>query len=381
MRLRVVELAGIDPADIERWANLRARAVTPYPCLDPRLLVPAARLREDAQGIRLIFVEESSTLLAIMPFVVVRGVGRLPALTLSSRAPFLALESGWQHPLVDADRSVEALTALLTGLVELQLPSLVDFCNFPGDGPLFAALHAAVAQLGLPVVERDRQEAAFARSTPALARGDQPEATVPASFVVPHSATRTRKRAKQAKALEKALGAQLEVHDLSSDPEAVEQFIDLQHRGWKGDRSRNGGGLRALGFDRWFTEVTTAYRADGDLTVCSLAAGGEIVYMGVFLRIGSNSFGYADAYDERFASYSAGTLGRIATLNRTLSDPATSSFDPNMGLQYLDSSQLYPHRQQYVRLLVAAGGGLARAVVHALPAGRRLRARMSRAEG
>jgi hypothetical protein len=375
MKLRIVTLPDIRQADIEAWSDLRDRAITPYPCLDPRLLVPASRLRGDARGTQLIFVEDNEQLLAAMPFVVRRGVGGLPTQTISTGIPFLQLESGWQHPLVDQVRAVDAITALLTGASDLHLPPLLDLCNVPGDGPLFTALHEAVRRLGLPMVERERQEAAVARRVDIAPQA--PTEPGRASFVVPHSATRTRKRSKQARALEKALGAELMLHDVSEDPRAVEQFVELQNRGWKGDRSHGGGGLRALGFDRWFTVVTDAYRAAGDLTVHQLRAGDETVYAGVFLRIGTRSFGYADAYDERFASYSAGTLGRIASLNHTMADPSTTAFDPNMGLQYADAAQLYPHRQQYVRLLIATGGGLGRAVVRSLPAARRLRSRMA----
>lgn len=378
-RLRIVALTDLEPADTARWTELRNRAIASYPCADPRLLIPAVRLRPDAQQIRLILVEKGAALLVVMPFIVQRVLRGVPLRAVSSSEPFLTLESGWRHPLVDTENTVEALCALISGLSRLHLPRLVDFSNFPAEGPLYDALQDAAARLHAPIVERDRQEVAFVRVSATATSSPAPEGpSTPASFALAHSPARTRKRAKQARALERELGAELRVDDRSDDPQAIAEFIALQDSGWKGDSSRGGGGLRLSHYEQWFTEVTTAYRTDGDLSVYALRGGDETVYMAIWFRIGDHGFGYADAYDERFARHSAGTLGRIATLNHGLALSRLSTFDPNMSPHYLDSSQLYPHRQQFASYLVASGGFVSRAALRALPLVRRLRARMAR---
>jgi hypothetical protein len=378
-RVRVVSLVGIDASDVDRWTDLRSRAITPYPFVDPRLLLPAARHREDAKSMQLLFLEDGGDLLLVMPFAVRRDLGGLPVKVLSSKEPFLALESGWHYPLVDRERAVEALENLFAQMTTRRFPGLLDLTEFPGDGPLAEALLQAAAHRNSPVLERQRLEFAFAEQLADQDNDTPASSTDPSanpSFVVKHSASTTRKRARQVRALERMVGGPLRLDDLRDDPDALEQFFTLQAAGWKGDPSRGGQGLRVTGYDQWFREVSQNYRADGDLRVYALTGGGQLIYMFVSLRVAQGIFGYADAYDERFAAHSAGALGRIAGLNRTLAEPGVEFFDPNMSAHYRESTRLYPQRRTHVRVLLAPGGFAARAAVRTLPAARLLRAKL-----
>lgn len=328
---------------------------------------------------QLLFLEDGEDLLLMMPFAVRRDLGGLPVKVLSSRDPFLVLESGWQYPLVDRERAVEALENLFAQIRTQRLPGLLDFSEFPGDGPLAEALLQAAANRRSPVLERQRLEFAFAgrladqdSDTPSYSS----DPSTPPSFIVKHSSSATRKRARQVRALEQMLGGPLRLDDLSDDPAALEQFFTLQAAGWKGDPSRGGHGLRVTSFDQWFREVASNYRADGDLRVYALTGGGQLVYMCVNLRVAQGIFGYADAYDERFAAHSPGALGRIAALNRTLAEPGIEFFDPNMSAHYVESTRLYPQRRPHVRVLLAPGGLAARAAVRILPTARLIRERV-----
>lgn len=377
-RARVVSLARIDASDVDRWTDLRSRAITPYPFVDPRLLLPAARHRADAKTMQLLFLENEGDLLLLMPFAVRRDLGGLPVRVLTSKDPFLALESGWHYPLVDRERAVDALESLLALMKTRRLPGLLDFTEFPGEGPLTEALLHAAANRNAPILERQRLEFAFAErpterssGSPGLA-ADPPHAP---SFIVTHSPSLTHKRARQVRALEKAIGGPLRLDDLRDDPDALEQFFALQAAGWKGDPSRGGAGLRVTGFDRWFREVASNFRADGDLRVYALTGGGQLIYMFVSLKVARGVFGYADAYDERFAVHSAGALGRIAGLNRILAEPGVEFFDPNMSAHYVESTRLYPQRRSHVRVLIAPGRLGARTLVRTLPAARQIRKR------
>ncbi|NTV38903.1 MAG: GNAT family N-acetyltransferase, partial [Demequinaceae bacterium] len=237
-------------------------------------------------------------------------------------------------------------------------------------GPLAEALTDALAQLGMPVLERRRDERAFARGVTGRADAKGPGDL----FSLDHGSSKgERRRASLKRSLEKALGSELTVDDRGHDPAALEQFLDLEASGWKGDASRGGHALRITGDDAWFADVASAFRADGRLTVLTVTGGGVVVYMGVSLRVGDGMFGCLDAYDERFATYRVGSMGRIAGWRRALSHMQLRFFDPNLGSFYVDSTLLFPHRRPHVTLLVATGGVFSRTLVREIPRLRRLR--------
>jgi hypothetical protein len=378
MKLRTAALAALEPEDIDRWTQLRHRAIDPYPGIDPRVLVPAARTRDDAHGSTLLLIEDGDELLLLMPFVVETRVERFPLKVISSRDPFLVNESAWHFPLVDRVRAVEAFAFLLSQLTRLGLPGLIEFDQFPGDGPLWDALVVATAASRTPRLLRDTTEFAWTKGKPALGADAsvvaQADDAAP-SFVVEHSPTQTRRRRRQARALEQRVGVPLRMKHCADDPMALETFMDLQAAGWKGDTARGGKGLRVTHFDGWFSQVADNFRADDDLFIDAMIGGSDVIYMRVCLRVENGVFSYADAYDERFADFSPGALGRIACNNLNLHGRAASFFDPNMDARYVESSRLYSDRRPHSKILVAPGGPVAKAVVRALPIAKTLRDR------
>lgn len=329
---------------------------------------------------RLLLIEDGSRLVLLMPFVIGRRVGSIPVRTVSTEDPFLLLESGWRHPLVDADSADEVLGELFEALRVLRLPGLIDFGSFPVESALAESLFRVASRTKVPVLERRRLEVASARRAP-----DREDVIVadgggaPAAFGFPHFGSGTRKKHGQyARRLRQAVGSELVAENRGHDPAALEEFFALQAAGWKGDPTRGGVAMSTTGTDTWFREVAAAFRADGDFGLYALVAGGTVVHMQAALRSGSTVLGYADAYDERFAEFRPGTLGRVAAVNRALAEPGVRRFNPNMSPHYTESTQLFPDREQVAQLLVAPGGPTARAVVRAIPFGRRLRDRLRR---
>jgi hypothetical protein len=372
-----VVLDEMGAGDIERWARLRVRAHEPYPFLDPRLLLPSARHRDGAGAMRLLLIEDDDRLLLVLPFTVRRWIGPLPLRIVSNEDPFLLLESGWKHPLVDRERCDEALVELVAALRALHLPGVVGFGGFPIGSELGAALHRVADRLHTPVLERRRFEVASARRVAgqddAIAAHDAGEPL----FDFPHFGSGTRKKQGQyARRLRQAVGSDLHEENLGDDPAALDEFFALQAAGWKGDSSRGGAALSTAGNDVWFREVAAAFRADGDFGLYALVAGGTVLHMQAALRSGSTVYGYADAYDEHFAEFRPGALGRVAAVNHALAEPGNLLFNPNLSPHYVDSTRLFPDREEVAELLVGAGGPTARAVVRAIPFGRRVRDRL-----
>lgn len=379
MRARIVRVAEMEPHDVQRWSDLLRVALSPYPYLDPRMVLPSVRLRpNDHDGeMELVVIEDDDEFLAIMPFERKTMAGRLKLAGVTTRSDFLATESSWDHPLIHSQRSVEACEGLLKGLRTLRLPRLVEFATFPWGGPLEVALTRATERLNTRVLERDRAEYAYAQRA-ALDAHDAADAGEP-SFALEYASARMRKQlARRSADLAALVGSRLRIEDRGGDPVAVDQFIELQAAGWKGDPNRGGWGLKVRGYERWFAEVASLYRADGDLAIYFLSAGSETIHIRVMFRIGDTMFAYQDAYNERYAEFAPGTLGRAAAINRAFREPGVERYEPNLSPDYVEASRLYPNRQTRVKLLVANGGPLATSVVRTLPAARNLRSGVGR---
>jgi hypothetical protein len=282
------------------------------------------------------------------------------------------------HPLLHRDRPAEALDALLHGCARAGLPRLLQLHHVPTDGPLATALDAIPA--GRRAHRLREVRGAYARRTapppdPAAPRAheiaDPPLATEHLSTKDRHDLHRC------ARGLARATDGPLVLHDHGDDPGVDEQFLDLQHAGWKGDTSRGGAALRLEPeHERWFRGVTGAFRADGDLSAMRLSAGGQTVWIGYALCSGGMAFGYLDAYAEEHARYSPGSVGRVATMTHLLTSTPVTAFDPSFDARYTAVTRLFPDRRDRVDLLVPTGGPLSTAVV---AAGRRRDARAARA--
>jgi hypothetical protein len=362
LSFRMLPLIEVDGDLIEKWKQLADAAVEPNPYHDPRFLIASARQRADAGGLQLALVEGAADLLGVLAFSVTNAFSRTTVRALSSRGPFMDQIGDIRHPLISPSAPIETWMCLLGGLRGSNLPGMLLLENFPGDGPLASSLDEAVARLGIPVLERARDERAVA-----LRVGLDAEST--SLFDPAHSSAGSRKqRARALASLEQAVGGGVRMEDRSSDPTAIDEFLDLEAGGWKGDPNRGGRALRLVGHDLWFSAVASAFREDGKLVVLALTDDrADTIYMSVSFRAGAGVVGCLDTFDERFAEFSAGTLGRTAEWKYALSELGAEFFDPNLSSFYTDSTRLYPERRPHVTLLLGHGGMLARATVRAIP--------------
>jgi hypothetical protein len=371
---RVVRVASLTEEDAVAWSNLRDRALEPYPFLDPRMIMASRPHMPLLRDMQLVFVEDGSQLVAVLPYVVSRMDGRPHLPILCTRTEYLDDQGGWDHPLVDGNRAQEAIEGLFDGLKSLGLPRLIQFTSVPIGGAFERALVAAAARKRIRLLEREGNEFVYARRLDDVTDADAPAIGVSntPSFELPQLSTRLLKDlSRRADALNHHLGAPLRIYDRSSDPSAIFDFIELQAAGWKGDAARGGEGIRVRGDEAWFHDVTARYRADGDLVIFALVAGDTLLHMRVSTRIGGEVFGWFDAYDERFAEYRPGVLGRVASLGRILAVPGVQQFDPNFHPNTgPEPRKLFPLVRRRATILAANGGSIAPAYLAALPIAR-----------
>jgi hypothetical protein len=367
-----VALADVSSHDVERWKALADRSVEPNVYLDPRFLVPA-RDRPDAAGIRIMFIERDDELRGVFQFSTGRLEDRWPIAIATTGGPFMSIHSDRHHPLIareDVDRTV---LELVRGLGSPGLPGLTLLRYLPTDGPLADAFASAFDALGYRRLERSSRSSAYV--------GQGYESSDPHSlFDFSHvSSSRAKAYRRRARGIERDAGdAPLALVDRRDDPAVVEDFLDFQAAGWKGDPSKGGGAFRLDPVhESWYRQVVAGFARDGDLLAPVLVAGDEVVFMALDFRSGGAAFGFIDAYNERFASQGAGTLGRLAELQYIATKTDATHFDPAFDPRYSDSTKLYPDRRGYVDVLV--GRSLrARAVLTLLPLAKRIRERLKR---
>jgi Acetyltransferase (GNAT) domain len=167
----------------------------------------------------------------------------------------------------------------------------------PTEGPVVAALRRTERQAG-PAI----------RWGPPACRGflrRRPEPTYARERISGKELGNLARRRRQAG---RTLGTAVTTVDrAASDVEsAIEQFLELEARGWKG---RSGTALSCRpGHDRFFREVARGFADLGRLMFLSLEAGPTVLAQTTALIAGEGLFGFKRAYDEAFASWSPGTL-------------------------------------------------------------------------
>ncbi|MFP3714950.1 GNAT family N-acetyltransferase [Puerhibacterium sp. TATVAM-FAB25] len=366
LRARTVALADLPPPDLDRWADLVDRAADPNPFLSPAYLATAHRHLPAARDVRLVLVEDATRLLALVPLSVVPRFRGTPLPLATTAGPFLGSDSPLCVPLVDADEARAATAAVVDHLRSRRsgLPGLVELTLVPRHGPFWAALEAACRARRVPLVERYRFERAVL------------DATVPSPAPRAALATSARRNLNRVqRRLEEEYGP-LVFSDRGADPAALEDFARLEAAGWKGRSERGGGALQVVpGAWEWFSEVGARLRERGALHVFSLMAGDELLYMSVNLRAGRHLCGLMDAYDERFARFGPGVLGRVMEQEHLLRADDVDLVDSCVHPKDEASTRLYRDRRTLAGCLLAPRGVLPRSLVGGAPLARSVAAR------
>ena len=287
--------AAADPRLLDRWAELEGNALEPNPFLAPQMVLPAARHLEDGRAARLLVAEQGGELRFLLP---VSGPPGLRRTQLAGLRPWLHDYCFLGTPLLAADGDPDRVWEAVIDHLRRHSPAPVLVIPLhPTQGPVAASLHRADLAAGLGV-----------RRSPAANRGfvaRRPEPTYAREWMSrKHLANQARRR----RHLGKALGAEVVTVDRAASgvEAAVEQFLALESKGWKG-RSRTALSCRP-GHDRFFREMCRGFAEQGRLMLLSLEAGPRVVAQNTALVAGEGLFGFKRAYDEEFARWSPGSL-------------------------------------------------------------------------
>jgi len=270
------------------WADLQARSVEQNIFYDPAFVLPVLRhLNKDVDlGFLLVWAGFSERLLGLLPVSL-------------SKSPWARVARGWTHnqicvgvPLVDRERPAATLAAMLDWLGHQGFVALI-FNLLPEDGALFALLQAQAQRRGTPL----RRLASYAR------------AALPASNAAEPQKSGSAKARSKWRRQRRRLGETGElIYQAASGREdvrrAVELFLALEAKGWKGRRKT--AFLARPATREFLREVTEAMSASHRCRIDRLEIDGETISMGIILSGGETAYFWKIAYDEAFARYSPG---------------------------------------------------------------------------
>jgi CelD/BcsL family acetyltransferase involved in cellulose biosynthesis len=294
------------------WTALAARALEPNPFFEPEVALPAlAHLygsrkpafalvwRGDAQG--------RQTLAALLPLRVDRIFGFARA-ALHRYAPL-------GTPLIDRDDPAAPLACLLAGLAAAapRAGGLI-LTELPTAGPVHALLQAHAAAQGAPML-RLRSYARAALQAETAGEGARRG-----------SAKRWKNLRRQRRRLDDAGTV---VFRSAAEPAAVraalEAFLDLEAKGWKGRRrTALRSGRRSAAYARAMTERLAAA---GRCRLDSLEVDGRPVAMGIVIAAADRAYFWKTAYDESLASVSPGVQLTLDLTRTQLAQPSVAITD------------------------------------------------------
>jgi CelD/BcsL family acetyltransferase involved in cellulose biosynthesis len=291
VRAQAIGVERISPEDLGRWRELAARAAEPNPFFEPEYVLPLARGVGELDAVQLLVVAEAAEWRACMP---VHG-GRFHHMPLPSVSAWRGhhLYGLLGTPLVDRERSAEALGALVRALLARRGIWFAGIDTVALDGPLTPAIEGVMGSLRHPPIYLERYERAALRR--------RPEATYLEESL---SAKKRKELRRQRRRLAEALGGEPEVVERAGEDAAYDEFITLEAAG----RMRERGTVLAAdrGHARFFREMCREFAELGRLQIPSLRVAGRTVATQVNLIAGDTIYGIKIAYDDEWAAYSPG---------------------------------------------------------------------------
>jgi CelD/BcsL family acetyltransferase involved in cellulose biosynthesis len=333
---RLIDIQSLGEDELVAWRALAARALEPNPFFEPEFLLPAHRHLE-AAGVSLLVAGSDDDWSACMPVATGRLRRVIPAI------------GTWRHlysflgtPLVAGSDPAPLEELVRTALMQRSLATLEWFT---ADGPVASVLDRAVSDAGPARV------GAMAFDRAALHRDGGGGLLERMPRRRRHELQRQRRR------LAEELEAPLECVDRAGEPSAVERFLELESRSWKG---REGTAmLTRSSHAEFFRGVCEGFATMGRLQLFELHGAGRTVAMKCNLVAAPGLFTFKIAHDEELGRFSPGVQLEVDNAERFL----------ETDLDWMDScaapdnqtfNRLWPDRRPLTTLVLARPGLRAR---------------------
>ena len=325
------------------WRDLSGRALEPNVFAEPAFVVSALRHFAGVARLRLLLVWQGESADRLIGAIVIEWPR--VRFRLSVARVWRSEQAGLAAFALDREAAGEALDAVMDwfareqpGIVGLMIPTL------DAAGPTALAVEALRLRRNLVCRELSRHNRAILLA-----------ATSPAPVF---DASLPKKRLKEWNRLLRRLGERGEaVFRAADDAAAIEAFLALEAKGWKGAQHT------ALGLDPGLAAFSRAMLAgmarDGKLAIHLLELDGAAVAAGVTLRSGDRVFYWKTAYDESYAEYSPGVQVTLE-LSRAQQRDATIAMTDSCAIEgHPMIDRLWPARVALVDQVVATRPGSA----------------------
>lgn len=342
------------PEQLARWDALAADPAEPNPFLESWYLLPALRAFDAAQAVQVLCLESGSQLAGLFP------VHRSKSY-YGHRLPHWR---GWTHdnaflgsPLVARGFEAAFWHALLAWIeprdgtaLFLHLPAMVQ------DGPMHRALMLELADHRHPHATVLREDRAFLQS--ALSPEDYLDQSL--------SGKKRKELRRQHRRLEEAgILATERADDAAGVGEWIEEFLALEHQGWKGAAGS------ALACDprtaTLFRQALTGAAERGRLERLAVRLDGRPLAMLATFLTPPGAFSFKTAFAEDFARYSPGVLLQRENLE-LLQRPGIAWADSCAAADHPMIDHFWRERRTICAVNVGLGGVVRRQVFRALAA-------------
>lgn len=322
-------------AHIEEWRRLAADCLEPNGFLEPDFALAAAR--HLGRPRHFLFVWDAGRKL----------VGLCPLHLPGRFAPLARLRVATHEqaplgtPLLDRLRAPQALAAIFAFCRE-HVPRAggLMFPMLPQEGPTARLLIAQAAAENRPILH-------FAAHRRAVLTGD-PEHDIERQL-------RPKRRRNLASArrhlrAKGAIGFRLLSEPAQLGP-AVEEFLVLEAKGWKG---RRGTALsKSPARANFARDFLASLAMEGKCRIARLDCAGLPIAMGIVLRSGARAFFWKIAYDEAFAAFSPGVLLTLELSRALLADRGISLTDSCAIADHPMIDHLWKERMAFADVFVA----------------------------
>ncbi|MFZ5892891.1 MAG: GNAT family N-acetyltransferase [Myxococcota bacterium] len=345
LSVRIDDARSLSPRTLAAWAELEGRALEPNAYLSPYFVVPALKHLDPEREVLALLIEArdgSSAephLVGIGVFQPVSGTRQFP---LPHLVAYRSRHSFLSGLLLDREHAEAAVRALFLQLREHRWRwHGLEFDSTWGDGPTYDLLRAHGFGNGVghctwnarlrsvlqPSIDRPQIEAARAKKVSDLKR-------------------KRRRLAELGKVT-------WTVRSDDTPAASVDAFLDLEHRGWKGD---NKSSLLSNGAnERFFREMMQGFSRAGRAVLVELRLNDRIVASSTNFVSGSGGFAFKIGWEPELAKVSPGAQAELELLERILDDRALGHVDFwDSGAEagsYMD--EFWPGRRQLVSLAVS----------------------------
>lgn len=351
-------------ARVDEWSDLAENASEPNVFYEPWMLLPALRAFGGGREICVALVSRHSSRNDTPPLLC--GLMPVERRKLSARVP-VSVASAWTHefcylttPLLRRGHEAVCLEALFGELTGGRCAtSLIEFPCLSAEGVVESAVDEVLDFHAAGAFDVSRHGRALLD-----ARGDW-EGYVASLLSSHHRSELRRQRRRLTDLGEIKLKF---VTDAQHSDFWVQQFLDLERRGWKGrNRTAISQNEAAAVF---FNEVMQGAAREGKLMLLGLFLNNEPIALKCNLLSGQGAFAFKIAYDESLEKFSPGVQLEIENIRIACEHPAVDWMDSCAAPRHSMINRLWRERRAVRRLLVSTGRWSGDAVVGLWPAAR-----------